>query len=606
MTVAATERALRRLASLRGVEPSYVGHDGATVPASTDALIGVLGALGYPVPNAAAIHDQLRLAEAERPAEASPVAVAPPPVRHHRGLGVTAPLYAIRGDDDWGIGSYRDLAGFADLAATWGADLIGTLPLFAISTEPPIDPSPYLPVSRLFWNELYVDVAAAAELAGCPAPGSTLPTAARHGDQVDYETVAPAKRAALATCAEAMASADGRRREEFERFVSRHRDLDAYAVFRGKGDERVARYHRFVQYAAERQLADAAAHGARAGVGLYLDLPVGVHPDGFDTWANPGLFADAQVGAPPDALAADGQAWGFPPLHPQRLRERGYRYFIDTLRVPLRHARAIRIDHILGLQRLYWIPAGLDATSGAYVRYPHDELLAIVATEARRAGATVVGEDLGTVSPEIQRGMDDHAILHSFVQRFAATRDAPLAQPRVPSAACVGSHDLPRFAAYWRDPKQRDLVEALGVADPAEALRICLGSLASGPAAYLFVDLADLEGEVEPDNRPGTGPEAGNWRRRLPRSLERLAADEAARDLMHDLARLRAQPKEHVDDGVDRPSPVQPTRRRRPLPVQRRLAPSAGRPARRAPKGKAGRLLVRRVGPERDRGERDR
>jgi 4-alpha-glucanotransferase len=543
VTAAATERALRRLASLRGIEPSYVGHDGSTVPASTDALIGVLGALGYPVPNGAAIHDQLRLAEAERSTDPPRVDVPPVARPASRGLGITAPLYAIRGGDDWGIGSYCDLAGFADLAAAWGADLIGTLPLFAISTEPPIDPSPYLPVSRLFWNELYVDIAGAAELAGCPAPEPTLPRAASQGDQVDYETVAAAKRETLEVCASAIATADGSRREEFERFVSGHRELDAYAVFRAKGDEQIAHYHRFVQYAAERQLADAAAHGARAGVGLYLDLPVGVHPDGFDTWANPGLFADAQVGAPPDALAADGQAWGFPPLHPQRLRDTGYRYFIDVLRVSLRHARAIRIDHILGLQRLYWIPAGLDAAHGAYVRYRHDELLAIVATEAHRARATVIGEDLGTVSPEIQRGMDDHAILHSFVQRFAATPSNPLAQPRLPSAACVGSHDLPRFAAYWRDPKQHDLVEALGVPDPAEALRVCLGSLAGGPAAYLFVDVADLEAEVEPDNRPGTGPEAGNWRRRLPRSLERLAADAALHDLLNDLARLRAQPK---------------------------------------------------------------
>jgi 4-alpha-glucanotransferase len=250
-------------------------------------------------------------------------------------------------------------------------------------------------------------------------------------------------------------------------------------------------------------------------------------------------LADPQVGAPPDDLASDGQAWGFPPLHPQRLRASGYRYFIDALRVALRYSRVIRIDHILGLQRLYWIPAGFDATSGAYVRYRHDELLAIVATEARRAGATVIGEDLGTVSPEILRAMDEYGILHSFIQRFAASSDDPLPQPTRPSAASVGSHDLPRFAAYWKDPAQRELVEALGIPDPRPALKACLQSLAGGPAAYVVVDLADLEGEVEPDNQPGTGPEAGNWRRRLPRSIEELAGDESLRDLMTELASAR-------------------------------------------------------------------
>jgi 4-alpha-glucanotransferase len=548
MTAAETRRELRRLARLRGIQLSYTGHDGRSVRASEDTLAGVLAALGHPVPNAATIHEQLRLAESEPPADgyehADPTTDGTAPARRPapiRGLGVVAPLYAIRGNDDWGIGSFRDLAAFADLAASWRAQLIGTLPLFAMATEVPIDPSPYLPVSRLFWNELYVDVAGAAELAGCEAPASMRPEPqVTQSHTTDYEAVSTAKRRALDACATAMQAADGRRREDFERFVSGHPGLTTYADFRAKGDEHASHYHRFVQYAAATQLAESAAHGERVGAGLYLDLPVGVHPEGFDTWANPDLFADAQVGAPPDALAEGGQAWGFPPLHPQRLRASGYRYFIDALRVALRYARAIRVDHILGLQRMYWIPAGFDASAGAYVRYPHDELLAIVAIEARRAGATVIGEDLGTVSPEIRRAMDRHGILHSFVQRFAASAEQPLPQPRLPSAASVGGHDLPRFAAYWRDPAQRDLVETLGIREPAAALRVCLGSLAAGPSAYVFADLADLEGETVADNRPGTGPEAGNWRRRLPRSIEQLAADEATTDLMHELAELRA------------------------------------------------------------------
>ncbi|HVV74580.1 MAG TPA: 4-alpha-glucanotransferase [Mycobacteriales bacterium] len=544
MTAAETRRQLRRLARLRGIQLSYTAHDGKVVRASDDTLAAVLGALGHPVPNAGAIHDQLRLAEADqRHATVGPAvaAKATQPARRPPGLGVTAPLYAIRGRDDWGVGSFRDLAAFAGLAASWGADLIGTLPLFAMSTETPIDPSPYLPISRLFWNELYVDISDAAELSGCELIEAMRPSrAVRDASEVDYEAVAAAKRNALDACATSMEVAEGRRREDFERFIAGHPELAAYADFRAAGDAKAARYHRFVQYAAAHQLDQVVAEGDRVGTGLYLDLPVGVHRDGFDTWANPELFADAQVGAPPDAMAAEGQAWGFPPLHPQRLRASGYRYLIDALRVAFRYARAVRIDHVLGLQRLYWIPNGLDATCGAYVRYRHDELLAIITTEAHRAGATVIGEDLGTVSPEIRRAMDDHGVLHTFVTRFEASRDDPLPQPRRPSAASLGSHDLPRFATFWREPGQRELVDALGVREPGEALRLCLQSLAGGPAAYVFVDVADLEGETVPDNRPGTGPEAGNWRHRLPRSLTKVEDDESVRDLMTTLAELRA------------------------------------------------------------------
>ncbi|HVT64151.1 MAG TPA: 4-alpha-glucanotransferase [Mycobacteriales bacterium] len=546
-----TERSLHKLAELRGIELSYVGHDGRTVKASTDTLTGVLGALGYPVPNAGAIREQLRLAREERrvPSPEPFAASEAPQARRpaERGVAVTTPLYAVRGRDDWGIGSFRDLRELADLAATWRANLIGTLPIFAISTDRPIDPSPYLPISRLFWNELHVDVAGAAALAGCDTPEAMRPDPlVRAGAAVDYDTVAHAKREALEACATAMHEADGRRRNAFERFVTEHEELASYAAFRANGDERAAQYHRFVQFAADRQLADAKDHGDALGIGLYLDLPVGVHPNGYDTWANPDLFADAQVGAPPDALAASGQAWGFPPLHPQRLRDSGYRYFIESLRVALRYARCIRIDHILGLQRLYWIPAGMDATSGAYVKYRHDELLAIVAFEAKRAGATVIGEDLGTVSPEIRQAMDDYGILHSFVSRFEASPDNPLPQPSQPAAASLGTHDLPRFATFWNDPASRELV-AVGVPEPDRALRLCLEALAAGPAAYVIADLADLVGETVPDNRPGTGPEAGNWRRRLPLSLAELANDEATRQLMCRLADLRSNaPKEAI------------------------------------------------------------
>ncbi|HVU60108.1 MAG TPA: 4-alpha-glucanotransferase [Mycobacteriales bacterium] len=632
MSAATTRRELRELAKLSGVQLRYTGNDGKPVTASVESLAGALTALGHAVGDAAAISASLAAARHRRQTQLlEPVIVrrpdgslssalpesglveidgarvdpsspglttgyhrltvtlprrseqalllVPPSKRRAptRQLVVNAPVYALRGHHDWGIGSYADLAQLAELAQRWGAGLAGTLPLFATFTRTPIDPSPYVPVSRMFWNELYVDVPSAARLAGADRATEVTqarpPTKVRAGERVDYEKVARAKRRALQACAAAIHSTGGARRDDFERFLADHPELGRYAEFRsahehtgtgwrrwasppgavpdGSVDPEAAQYYRFVQYAASTQLA-AIADGPAAG--LYLDLPVGVHPDGFDTWSHPELFADAEVGAPPDALAADGQAWGFPPLHPEELRRCGYSYFIAALRQVLRFARAIRLDHILGLQRLYWIPAGADARSGVYVRYAEEELLAIVAIEADRAGATIVGEDLGTVSPTIRRAMDRGGILHSFVYQFEASAKTPLPQPRQPSAASLGSHDLPRFAAYWSDPAQRDLVAAVGETEPARALAVCLDSLTEGPADYLLVDVADLEGETEPDNRPGTGPEAGNWRRRLPRTIDELADDDGLHRLMKGLTAARpAEDRRGTDEEVSVP-----------------------------------------------------
>jgi 4-alpha-glucanotransferase len=517
-----------------------------------------------------------------------------------RGFGVVAPLYALRGDDDWGVGSYSDLAEFADLVGGWGGQLAGTLPMFASFFREPIDPSPYLPVSRRFWNELYVDVDELPELTQSSRAQSLVSSAAFRADletlsrrpDVDHAAVMSHKRRILALCAEAVMAEPGARREAFEAFVAEHLELDGYAEFRAADeaqpgwrswptapgtvpagiDADAARYHRYVQFVAAEQLA-AAADQRPGRAGLYLDLPVGVHPDGYDVWANADLFAPAGVGAPPDDFFAGGQSWGFPPLHPERIREDGYRYLIDSYRSVLRYARAIRIDHVLGLTRLFWIPDGCGPDASVYVRYRSEELRAVIAIESYRAGAFVIGEDLGTVSAGIRRAMDRDRMLHSFVYQFAATPADPLPQPRTPSAASLGSHDLPRFATFWRS---EDIAEQLasGQLDAAAArskrasreslvgairrggqrapgsdddvragLARCLDALAAGPASYLLVDLADVELETVPDNRPGTGTEAGNWRHRLRRPLREIADDPQVAELMKQVAAGRRRTK---------------------------------------------------------------
>jgi 4-alpha-glucanotransferase len=519
-----------------------------------------------------------------------------------RSLGVFAPTYALRGQSDWGVGSFSDLARLADHVGALGAELVGTLPMFPIFFTPPVDPSPYLPVSRLFVNEIFIDVESLPEFATSHQARAAAGSAdfvrdlagLREQSRVDYAEVMAHKRRVLELCAEDLFGTATSRRDAFEAFLAGHPELASYADFRAAGerlgggwrdwsttpgslpaeaiDPATRRYHLYAQFAAAEQLAATAEPAGGPRAGLYLDLPVGVHPDGYDTWSQPEVFAPATVGAPPDRLAPQGQAWGFPPLHPDRLRHDRYRYVISCYRHLFAHARAIRIDHVLGLQRLFWIPEGAGAESGAYVRYRSQELLAIVALEATRANAVVVGEDLGTVSAEIRNAMDCNDMLHSFVYQFVATAKDPYPQPRSPSLASLGSHDLPRFAAFWDGADIDDRVargvtsEPAGSAEHADrqllvdaveatltdrsaagALLACLGSLAEGPAACVMIDLADVEGETEPDNRPGTGPEADNWRHRLTRPLDAIIDDDRVTDA---LVTIRAQRRLTDTQGV--------------------------------------------------------
>ncbi|HEX3824872.1 MAG TPA: 4-alpha-glucanotransferase [Mycobacteriales bacterium] len=520
-----------------------------------------------------------------------------PPARSSpdsRSFGVFAPAYALRGSADWGVGTFTELAQLADYVGMLGGEILGTLPMFPTSFATPVDPSPYLPVSRLFVNELFIDVEALPEFARSDAaraivssPDFTAELAAlRRLPRVDYGEVMARKRRILTLCAAELLGEPSRRRDEFEEFLAGHPELASYAGFRATGerigvdwhdwggspgelpagpiDHGAERYHLYAQFVAADQLAAAADHSIGARAALYLDLPLGVHPDGFDTWSRASLFAAATVGAPPDRLAPQGQAWGFPPLHPVRLRRDRYRYVIDCYRHLLAHAGAIRIDHVLGLERLFWIPPGAGAESGAYVRYRSEELLAIVAIEAARAGAVIVGEDLGTASGGIRPAMDRVGMLHSFVYQFSATATEPFPQPVSPSMATLGSHDLPRFAAFWHgediddrvargvtsqqaaivEHRDRDCLVAAVEAPLADrtatgAFTACIGSLAAGPAPYVMVDLADIEGETEPDNRPGTGPAVGNWRRRLPRGLPAIVDDNRVRKVLTTIAAQR-------------------------------------------------------------------
>jgi len=341
-------------------------------------------------------------------------------------------------------------------------------------------------------------------------------------------------------------------------------------------------FHRWVQFEADRQLADAAERASEAGmrIGLYQDLAIGVSPAGADAWSFADLFArGVTIGAPPDPYSATGQNWGLPPIDPRALAATGYRYFIDTLRSALRHAGALRIDHILGFFRLFWIPEGATAVDGAYIRYPANDLLGILALESARHLAVVVGEDLGTVPAEVAPALAKWGVLSSKVLIFERERDGRFKSPRsYPSLslATANTHDMWPLTGYWdgrdidtragaglltpdeadraREERERDRIALLerlaeddvlpfpiAPASPAD-LRGAVHELLSRSSAQLVgLSLDDLAGELDGVNLPGVGPEKHpSWMRKMRQPLEIIMVSDDARASMRCDGRQRA------------------------------------------------------------------
>lgn len=492
--------------------------------------------------------------------------VAPPCPEPDRAWGAFLPLYALRTERDWGVGTYPDLARLARWIGTVGGTLVGTLPLYP---SLPGDTSPYLPATRLGWNELYVDPTALPEAAmAADRLGSEQFQAdlakVRQSFYVDYPTTSALVRRALAPMAEAVFAGPSGRRDELEAFGRAHPELVAYARFRsacaardsdgdapflpGDASPHVApptapallseagsldagpldveaRYHLYAQWAAAQQLSAAAGR-------LYLDLPVGTHPAGFDPWWAPGSFATGvEGGAPPDDFFARGQRWGFQPLHPEGIRQDGYRYQISSLRHLMSRAAVVRVDHVMGLHRLYWVPAGRDATDGVYVRYHADELRAVTCLEAHRAGVGVVGEDLGTVPDGVREAMVQDRMLRSWVFEFEPRDDPPEL-----ALASLATHDLPRFGTWLDDrPEVAATLAGTGWGGPTAA---ALDRLAAGPARLMMVDLEDLWGERRPQNRPGTT--IGNWENRALRTVDEMASDPTVTAVLEAVDRARS------------------------------------------------------------------
>ncbi|MCG5241351.1 4-alpha-glucanotransferase [Azospirillum doebereinerae] len=539
-----------------------------------------------------------------------------------RSWGIGLQLYALKSGQDWGLGDFGDLGRFAETAAALGAGLVGLNPLHALFPADPNHIGPYSPSSRSFLNVLYIDVPAVPELAGTPdaqariasAPFQEALARARAAELVDYPAVSALKlpvlealygtfraldpdhprRQAFAAFQDAMG--DGLHRHALFEALHEHfyrqdpslwmwrrwpaafqapdsPEVQAFAVAHA---DRVG-FFAYLQWEADRQLGEAAARGRAAGLtlGFYRDLAVAAHPGGGAAWADSSILVQgANVGAPPDQFNLKGQNWGLAPLSPLGLREAAYAPFVALLRANMRHAGALRIDHVMALQHLFWIPE--DGSDGAYVEYPFHDLLRIVALESRRNRCVVIGEDLGTVPDGFRPALERAGILSYRVLYFERGVEGSFTPPGaypVDAMATVSTHDLATFKGFWTgrdlewrrnldlypDVASRDkdgwdrgvdrwrLLQALSreglrpASYPSDegdqshrpeltaAVHAYMGRT---PSRIVMVQIEDALGETEQPNLPGTVDQHPNWRRRLSRPVEEILEDNEVRQIV--------------------------------------------------------------------------
>jgi 4-alpha-glucanotransferase len=592
-------------------------------PARTIALeLPVVPPLGY--------HDltvELE-AEGERHSATQRLIVVPsrctPPearLQGRRAFGITANLYTVRSARNWGAGDLADLSTISEWTAQAGGAFVGVNPLHALRNAG-YDVSPYSPITRLFRNPLYIavenipelrDDAWARERIASPEVQAEL-AALRGADMLDYGRVMALRASILDSLYRTFvaherdgATARGR---AYAQFVAREdpqltqfatfmaiseregpdarqwpeplRDANGAAVtaLRIELADRVD-FHRWLQFEMDRQMGCVASDATRAGLtlGVYQDLAVGSAPSGSDVWANPGLFVPgATVGAPPDMYSDEGQNWGLPAINPHVLRETGYDYWVRLLRAGFRHSGALRLDHALGLFRMFWVPIGAAARDGTFVKSFVNDLFGILALESVRHGALVVGEDLGTVPPEVPKVLQKWGVLGSKVLVFERDlhrgrfRPAP-EYPRL-ALATVNTHDLPPLVGWL---EQRDIIlrsEVGDLADPAQQRAMRDGRtsdrwaliemlieagllpdsarenvrseplisalhafLRQTPSALVGLALDDLAREAEPVNIPGIWQDKyPSWSRRMRETLETLLVDPATTRMLGDMA----------------------------------------------------------------------
>jgi len=594
---------LDELAERFGIADGYVSEKGEWVTTPRETKTKVLEAMGVPVDGTDGHRHVPEPPAFDDVASLSASAFWPPFLVEHRAWGLSVQAYALRSSRNWGIGDFEDLARLAEFAAGLGADFIGLSPLHALFFSDPSRISPYSPSTRDFLNPLliapdrvpgYADLPERAELE------AELPDL-RETELIDYPAVHRVKRRALeALFGHFVKNANASEKEAFEQFCHEHgaaleghalyealaehfvteggnvawstwpeeyQDPESLAVrdFARAAKQRVA-FYAWLQWVADTQLAEAQARAVAAGmrIGLYLDLAVGISPDGSKSWLNgPAIARHARIGCPPDPFSAAGQDWGLVPFSPVGLDEERFEPFRAVIRSNMHHAGALRIDHAMGLQRLYWIPEGNPATDGAYLAYPFRELLEGVVEESWISRTVVIGEDLGTVPPGFTDTMVRAGLL-SYQVFYFTEQGGVWMQPheyRREALVCASTHDLPTLKGWWigndidwrvktgrvteregvmqRQERMRDrqllidaLVEAQALApnatqaDSSEVLEDDLVAihrfLARTPCRLFSVQIDDALGTVEQANLPGTVDEHPNWRRKIAAPIETL------------------------------------------------------------------------------------
>jgi 4-alpha-glucanotransferase len=582
---------LRREAAVRGVATSYRDWRGRRAEVGEETLRAVLAAMGEtpPRPGLRRGPGGGRGALAWQPPGVPGSHARAAPLPSGRCWGFTVQLYSLRSRRSWGHGDLGDLADLAAWSARdLGAGFVLVNPLHAAEPAPPVSPSPYLPMSRRFISPLYLRVEDIPEYALLPAAqrrrieelAAPLRAASTGGGLIDRDAVWRAKRAALEIIGSQPLTPE--RRAAFERFrvhegqplvdwatwcalAENHgpdwrgwpqplRSMRSAAVASQRDRLRPrARFHAWLQWVADEQraAAQAAARAAGMRIGVIADLAVGAHPGGADAWAYADvLVPQVSAGAPPDAFNQRGQDWGQPPWHPGRLAAAGYQPLAGLIRNAFGHAGGLRADHVTGLFRLWWVPAGMTPDRGTYVRYRHEAMVGVLTGEAARAGALAIGEDLGTVEDWVRDYLAAAGVLGTSMLWFERGRDGvprPPGQWRRRCLATVGTHDVPPVAAFstgeqvtlraglglltrelaaeradaaaalraWQDALAREGLATAGARrtrpDPAEFTAALYAYLARTPAALVGLSLADAVGERRPQNLPGTTTQYPNW-----------------------------------------------------------------------------------------------
>lgn len=546
----------------RGVATYYETSDGVRVDIAPDVVETVLSLLGPPSPAGAT----------------APVVPAGPLQEVPRTWGWMLQLYGLRSAGSWGVGDFADLAAFTRWAASTGAGAILVNPLHAVAPVDPLPTSPYSPSSRRFVNPLYLRITDLPEYQAADPSVRGAVDALRPADAadglIDYDGVWRAKRAALTLLRPPGAGPVAGRSELTDFAVYCALVADHGPDWRGwpeelrrpgpaayaAADPAAVAFHTWLQRRCEAQLAAANDAAAGMAVGIIHDLAVGIDPGGADAWTMQDVIAaGAKVGAPPDAFNQQGQDWGLATWSPDRLAATGYAAWRTLLREIFKHAGGLRVDHVAGLWRLWWVPPGQTPAQGTYVYYDDEAMLGILVEEAKLAGAVVVGEDLGTVEDVVTTTLQDRNILGSAVLWFTRDADGRFLPPGdwpENALASISTHDLPTAAGFLsgehvlsraeagvltRDVKLEwaaatadrtallDLLDAEGLTGPdstdEEIVLAMHQLLVRTPCRIVLASPYDVLGEARQPNLPGTTTQYPNWRIPLPLSLEDLTTD---------------------------------------------------------------------------------